>query len=96
MRTNEEIIFDIENIIENQIQPSVAMHGGVVSLHSYKDGIATMFMSGACSGCASSTYTLKMGIENMLTHYVPEVKAVEGVDDPNSQVDPYYNHWEPN
>ena len=96
MRTNEEIILDIENIIEQQIQPSVAMHVGVVSLHSYKDGIATMFMSGACSGCASSTYTLKMGIENMLTHYVPEVKAVEGVDDPNSQVDPYYNHWEPN
>ena len=96
MRTNEEIILDIEKIIEQQIQPSVAMHGGVVSLHSYKDGIATMFMSGACSGCASSTYTLKMGIENMLTHYVPEVKAVEGVDDPNSQVDPYYNHWEPN
>ena len=96
MRTNEEIILDIENIIEQQIQPSVAMHGGVVSLHSYKDGIATMFMSGACSGCASSTYTLKMGIENMLTHYVPEVKAVEGVDDPNSQVDPYYIHWEPN
>ena len=96
MRTNEEIILNIENIIEQQIQPSVAMHGGVVSLHSYKDGIATMFMSGACSGCASSTYTLKMGIENMLTHYVPEVKAVEGVDDPNSQVDPYYNHWEPN
>ena len=96
MRTNEEIIFDIENIIENQIQPSVAMHGGVVSLHSYKDGIATMFMSGACSGCASSTFTLKMGIENLLMHYVPEVKGVAGVDDPNSQVDPYYNHWEPN
>jgi Fe-S cluster biogenesis protein NfuA len=49
-----------------------------------------MFMSGACSGCASSTLTLKMGIENMLTHYVPEVQSVEGVDDPNSGVDPYY------
>ena len=96
MRTDKEIILDIENIIEKQIQPSVAMHGGVVSLHSYKDGIATMFMSGACSGCASSTYTLKMGIENMLTHHIPEVKAVEGVDDPNSQVDPYYNSWSPN
>ena len=55
-----------------------------------------MFMSGACSGCASSTLTLKMGIENLLMHYVPEVKGVAGVDDPNSQVDPYYNHWEPN
>ena len=96
MRTNEEIILDIENIIEQQIQPSVSMHGGVVSLHSYKDGVVTMFMSGACSGCASSMYTLKAGIENMLTHYVPEVESVEGVDDPNSQVDPYYSKWEPN
>ena len=96
MRTDKEIITEIENIIEKQIQPSVSMHGGVVSLQSYKDGVVTMFMSGACSGCASSTYTLKMGIENMLTHYVPEVTVVEGVDDPNSQVDPYYNNWEPN
>jgi len=96
MRTEKEITENIVDIIETRIQPSVAMHGGVVSLQSYKAGVATMFMSGACSGCASSTYTLKMGIENMLTHYVPEVTVVEGVDDPNSQVDPYYNSWEPN
>ena len=104
MRTEKEITEDIVNIIEKQIQPSVSMHGGVVSLHSYKDGVVTMFMSGACSGCASSMYTLKAGIENMLIHYVPEVKSVEGVDDPNSQVDPYYStdgtdgssNWEPN
>ena len=55
MRTDKQIITDIEDIIRRQIQPSVEMHGGVVSLHSYKDGIATMFMSGACSGCASSS-----------------------------------------
>ena len=96
MRTEKEITEDIVDIIETRIQPSVAMHGGVVSLQSYKDGVATMFMSGACSGCASSMYTLKAGIENMLTHYVPEVESVEGVDDPNSQVDPYYSGWEPN
>ena len=95
MRTEKEITEDIVDIIETRIQPSVAMHGGVVSLQSYKDGVATMFMSGACSGCASSMQTLKMGIENMLTHYVPEVKSVEGEDDPNSQVDPYYSGWEP-
>ena len=91
MRTDKEIILDIENIIEKQIQPSVAMHGGVVSLHSYKDGVASMFMSGACSGCASSTYTLKMGIENLLTHHIPEIKSVEGVDDQESEVAPYYS-----
>ena len=89
-RTQEEIIEAINDIIDSKIQPSVAMHGGVVSLKSFDDGVATMFMSGACSGCASSMYTLKMGIENMLTQYVPEVKSVEGVDDPNSDVDPYY------
>ena len=91
MRTDKQIITDIEDIIRRQIQPSVEMHGGEVSLHSYKDGVATMFMSGACSGCASSSYTLKMGIENMLTHYVPEIKGVEKIEDPNSTVDPYYS-----
>ena len=96
MRTDEEVIAEIENLINIQIQPSVAMHGGVVTLHSFKDGVATMFMSGACSGCGSSTQTLKMGIENLLSYHIPEVNSVEGVDDPNSKVDPYYNHWEPN
>ena len=96
MRTDEEVIEQINVLIANQIQPSVAMHGGVVTLHSFKDGVATMFMSGACSGCGSSTQTLKMGIENLLSYHIPEVNSVEGVDDPNSKVDPYYNHWEPN
>jgi len=95
MRTDEEVIEQINVLIANQIQPSVAMHGGVVTLHSFKDGVATMFMSGACSGCGSSTQTLKMGIENLLSYHIPEVNSVEGVDDPNSKVDPYYNHWEP-
>ena len=55
-----------------------------------KDGIVTVFLSGACSGCAMSTQTLKMGIENMLKYYIPEVLAVEGIEDPNSTVNPYY------
>ena len=50
-----------------------------------------MFMSGACSGCASSTETLKMGIQQLLQHYIPEVKLVEGVDDEESEVKPYYS-----
>ena len=54
MRTDKEVIAEIENLIEIQIQPSVAMHGGVVTLHSYEEGVATMFMSGSCSGCALS------------------------------------------
>ena len=90
MRTQEEIVEEIKDIIDSKIQPSVAMHGGVVSLKSFDDGVAIMFMSGACSGCASSMYTLKMGVENLLTYHIPEVKSVEGIDDQNSQVDPYY------
>ena len=54
MRTDEEIIRDINDIIKRQVQPAVEMHGGVVTLEKYEDGVATMFMSGACSGCASS------------------------------------------
>ena len=53
MRSNEEVAKHINEIIDRQIQPSVEMHGGVVTLEKYEDGIATMFMSGACSGCAS-------------------------------------------
>ena len=90
MRTDEQIIEDIEYIIETKIQPSVAMHGGEVSLHSYSRGVATMFMSGACSGCASSSYTLQQGILQMLQYYIPEVKNVEKIEDPNSTVNPYY------
>ena len=91
MRTDEEVVAEIENLIEIQIQPSVAMHGGVVTLHSFKEGVATMFMSGACSGCGSSTQTLKMGIENLLSYHIPEVKSVEGMDDEQSEVAPYYS-----
>ena len=91
MRTDEEVVAQINVLIANQIQPSVAMHGGVVTLHSFKEGVATMFMSGACSGCGSSTQTLKMGIENLLSYHIPEVKSVEGVDDEQSEVAPYYS-----
>ena len=51
-------------------------------------------MSGACSGCAGSQATLKLGIENMMKHYVPEVKEISGEDDEESTVDPYYERWE--
>ena len=94
-RTKEEIIKEIESIVEKNIQPSVEMHGGVVKLQDFDmdTGVALMLMSGACSGCASSSITLKMGVENMLKHYLPEVNAVEGMDDPNFN-DPYYTSWE--
>ena len=81
-RTKEEIIENINHIVNNHIQPSVEMHGGVVKLQDFnmETGLATMLMSGACSGCASSTVTLKLGVENMLKHYVPEVQEVRPID----------------
>ena len=95
-RTKEQIVEEINSIVEKNIQPSVEMHGGVVKLQDFDmdTGVAWMLMSGACSGCASSSVTLKLGVENMLKHYIPEVNAVEGVDDPNFN-DPYYTQ-EPN
>ena len=90
MRPKEEVVKEIEKIIEDYIQPSVAMHGGRVELQDFDEGIATIFMSGACSGCAMSSLTLHAGIENMLKYYIKEVVAVKGVEDENSEVDPYY------
>ena len=95
-RTKEQIVEEINSIVEKNIQPSVEMHGRVINLQDFDmdTGVALMLMSGACSGCASSSVTLKLGVENMLKHYIPEVNAVEGVDDPNFN-DPYYTQ-EPN
>lgn len=89
-RTDQEIIEAIKDIIEFNIKPAVASHGGVIDFVNYKDGHLDLILGGACSGCASSTITLKMGVENMLKHYVPEVKTISAEDDPNSTVDPYY------
>ena len=85
----------ITNIINEYVQPSVAMHGGEVSLHEWDgdNGIAYIFMSGACSGCSMSSATLKMGVERLLQHHIPEILLVEGVDDPNSEISPYYSGW---
>jgi len=90
LRTNEEILEEIQHHLDTKVNPSVASHGGEVKIIKFEEGVLTLLMSGACSGCASSTMTLKFGVENMLKHYVPEVLAVEGQDDPNSTVEPYY------
>lgn len=72
-----EIIEQIKVLIDTRVRPAVAMDGGDIVFHSFEDGIVKLEMHGACSGCPSSTATLKQGIENMLKHYVPEVIAVE-------------------
>jgi Fe-S cluster biogenesis protein NfuA len=75
----QEIVEQIKELIETRVRPAVAMDGGDIVFHSFKEGIVHLEMHGACSGCPSSTATLKNGIENMLKHYVPEVMAVEAV-----------------
>ena len=95
-RAQKEIEENINHVIKTKIQPGVDAHGGIVKLENFnmETGVAPMLMSGSCSGCASSAATLKQGIENMLKHYIPEVKSVEGVDDPNYN-NPYFKK-EPN
>lgn len=73
----QEIVDQIIELIETRVRPAVAQDGGDIVFHSFKEGIVKLEMHGACSGCPSSTATLKSGIENMLKHYVPEVIAVE-------------------
>tara|TARA_Y200000002_G_scaffold369117_1_gene362909 strand:- start:782 stop:1102 length:321 start_codon:yes stop_codon:yes gene_type:complete len=90
MREQEEIITQIKELIETNVKPAVAGHGGVIDFVDYDDGHLKLILGGACSGCASSTITLKLGVENMIKHYVPEVHTVTAEDDPNSTVDPFY------
>ena len=78
---NEIIIVDkVKQLIEERVKPAVAQDGGDISFVSFKDGVVFLELQGACSGCPSSTMTLKSGIENMLKYYVPEVKSVEPIN----------------
>ncbi len=77
--TESEIVRQIKDILDNHIKPAVAQDGGDIVFHDFKDGIVYVRLHGACSGCPSSTITLKQGVERMLQHYVPEVLAVEHI-----------------
>jgi Fe-S cluster biogenesis protein NfuA len=77
---DSDIVKQIKELLDTRVRPAVAMDGGDIVYESYENGIVYLHMQGACSGCPSSTATLKMGIENMLKHYVPEVKEVRAVD----------------
>ncbi len=73
------LIYQIKEILEQKVRPAVAQDGGDIIFHSFKDGIVKLELHGACSGCPSSTATLKNGVENLLKYYVPEVISVEAV-----------------
>ena len=78
--SDDDVVKQIKELLDTRVRPAVAMDGGDIIYDSFKDGIVYLHMQGACSGCPSSTATLKMGIENMLKHYVPEVQEVRPVD----------------
>ena len=78
---DSDIVKQIKELIEVKVRPAVAMDGGDIIFHSFEDGIVYLVLKGSCSGCPSSTITLKNGIENMLKHYIPEVEAVEQMQD---------------
>lgn len=74
-----DIIDQIKELIETRVRPAVAQDGGDIAYKGYRDGRLYLSMHGACSGCPSSTVTLKRGIESLIRHYVPEVQTVEAV-----------------
>jgi Fe-S cluster biogenesis protein NfuA len=74
-----DIIEQIKELIETRVRPAVAQDGGDIVYKGYRDGHLYLTMHGACSGCPSSTVTLKRGIESLIRHYVPEVETVEAV-----------------
>ncbi|HKM73286.1 MAG TPA: NifU family protein [Stellaceae bacterium] len=75
----DEVVSQIKELIETRVRPAVAQDGGDIIFHDYEDGVVYLHMQGSCSGCPSSTATLKAGIENMLRHYIPEVVEVRAV-----------------
>ena len=71
-----EIVAQIKELLETRVRPAVAQDGGDIVFRSFEDGVVFLHLQGSCSGCPSSTATLKAGIENLLRHYIPEVREV--------------------
>jgi Fe-S cluster biogenesis protein NfuA len=76
---DDEIVSQIKELLETRVRPAVAQDGGDIIFHDFADGVVYLHMQGSCSGCPSSTATLKAGIENMLRHYIPEVTEVRAI-----------------
>ena len=72
-----DTVATIKDLIETRVRPAVAQDGGDITFHGYRDGIVYLNMRGACAGCPSSTATLKHGIQNLLHHFVPEVREIQ-------------------
>ena len=76
---DSEVVAQIKELLDTRVRPAVAQDGGDIVFHSYRNGVVSLAMQGACHGCPSSTMTLKMGIENLLKHYIPDVVEVRPV-----------------
>jgi len=74
---DDEVVAQIKELLDTRVRPAVAQDGGDIVFQDFRDGVVYLHMQGSCSGCPSSTATLKMGIENLLKHYVPEVVEVQ-------------------
>ena len=76
---SNKIIDKINEVLDSKVRPAVAKDGGDITFKSFTDGVVTVELKGSCSGCPSSIMTLKQGVQNLLCHYIPEVKSVEAV-----------------
>ena len=74
---SDEVVKKIEEVLDTKIRPAVARDGGDIKFKSFNNGVVTVELQGSCSGCPSSLMTLKQGVQNLLCHYVEEVKSVE-------------------
>jgi len=76
---SNEVIIKIKEVLDTKVRPAVARDGGDITFKSFKEGIVTVELKGSCSGCPSSVMTLKQGVQNLMCHYIPEVKSVEAI-----------------
>jgi len=76
---SNEVINKINEVLDTKIRPAVAKDGGDITFKSFNDGVVTVELKGSCSGCPSSIMTLKQGVQNLLCHYITEVKSVEAI-----------------
>ena len=76
---DEEVVATIKELLDTRVRPAVANDGGDITFSGFREGVVYLHMRGACSGCPSSTATLRGGIENLLKHFCPEVQAVQAV-----------------
>ena len=76
---SNEVINKINEVLDSKIRPAVARDGGDITFKSFADGVVIVELKGSCSGCPSSIMTLKQGVQNLLCHYIPEVKSVDAI-----------------